>query len=346
MSKYFVVENLKAYTPGEQPQVEGLIKLNTNENPYPPSQKVIDVLEQVAPRLNLYSDPNCTLLTEAFCNYYSINNDEVLFSNGSDEILAFCYMAFGAQSIAFPAISYGFYPVYADLFGLKAEQIPLTADFKVDKKDYFGLEKTIIIANPNAPTGLTLSLADIEEILQNNRDNIVIIDEAYADFSEVSCKSLINIYDNLIVVGTFSKSRNLAGARLGYAIANKELIEDLNLIKNSFNPYNVNMLTQALGTASIKDDKYFTDCISKVVAERERFIEQLNNLGFTTLSSGANFVFTKHPTISGEELYLQLRANKILVRYFNKDKIKDFIRITIGTSQQMDCVIKTLREKL
>ncbi|OON90437.1 MAG: histidinol-phosphate aminotransferase [Epulopiscium sp. Nele67-Bin002] len=346
MSKYLAsrLSNLVAYTPGEQPDKDKYIKLNTNENPYPPAKEVTDVLTEVAPNLHLYCDPACKALTEAFCNYYSINKEETLFANGSDEILALCYMTFCEQSVAFPSISYGFYEVYSDLFCLDAYKIPLTADFRVDKNDYFNLDKTIIIANPNAPTGVTISLSDIEDILNTNKDNVVIIDEAYADFCDVSCKELVKAYDNLVVVGTFSKSRNLAGARLGYAIACEALIEDLKRVKNSFNPYNVNMLTQALGTASIKQDEYFKNCISKVITERNNFIRQLDKLGFSTLTSGANFVFTTHCKFSGEELYNKLRDRKILVRHFNKEPINNFVRITIGTPEQMKQVSKALEE--
>ncbi|OOB80351.1 MAG: histidinol-phosphate transaminase [Epulopiscium sp. Nuni2H_MBin003] len=336
MSKFLVqnLSNLVAYVPGEQPKKNEFIKLNTNENPYPPPG--VDILSDVAINLNLYNDPNCTKLTNVFGKYYNLAEDEVIFGNGSDEILAFCYMAFCEKEIAFPNISYGFYSVYSELFGLAGQKIPLTSDFRINKEDYFNLGKTIIIANPNAPTGIVLSLEDIEDILKHNQNNIVIIDEAYADFGEVTCKKLINQYDNIVVVGTFSKSRNLAGARLGYAIANRDLIEDIKLIKNSFNPYNVNALTQALGVVSIEQDEYFKECVDKIVTERKRFISFLDELDFHTLPSSANFVFTKHNTMSGAELAQKLREHKILVRYF--DKIGEYVRITIGTTSQMDYV--------
>ncbi|OON99059.1 MAG: histidinol-phosphate transaminase [Epulopiscium sp. Nele67-Bin004] len=338
MSRFFTLKNLVPYTPGEQPSLNDYIKLNTNENPYPPSKNVRNVLN--GGNLHLYPDPKCSKLTKAFSDYYNIDKEEVIFANGSDEILAFCYFAFCKDKVAFPSISYGFYEVYANLFELESNKIPLLSNFKINPANYLRLNQTIIIANPNAPTGIALSVSDIEIILEHNPNNIVIIDEAYSDFGEVTCRQLINKYDNLVVVGTFSKSRNLAGARLGYAIANKEVISDLQVVRNSFNPYNVNTLTQALGVASIEDDEYFKSCTQKIVEERQRFITNLDKLGYMTLESGANFVFTKHKSLSGEQLYTELRSNKILVRYF--DKIKDYVRITIGTPEQMAYVIKVM----
>ncbi len=338
MSRFFTLKNLVPYTPGEQPTLNDYIKLNTNENPYPPSKNVQGVLD--GGNLHLYPDPKCTKLTQVFSEHYNINKEEVIFGNGSDEILAFCYFAFCKDRVAFPSISYGFYEVYANLFGLQSNKIPLLSNFQINPANYFRLHQTIIIANPNAPTGLTLDIGDIEAILEHNPNNVVIIDEAYSDFSGVTCRTLINKYDNLVVVGTFSKSRNLAGSRLGYAIANKKLILDLQVVRNSFNPYNINTLTQSLGVASIEDDEYFKSCTEKIISERESFINNLDNLGYITLESGANFVFTKHRALSGEQLYTELRSNKILVRYFNN--IKDYVRITIGTPEQMAYVIKVM----
>ncbi|ONI44807.1 histidinol-phosphate transaminase [Candidatus Epulonipiscioides gigas] len=343
MSKFLSnkLRNLIPYVPGEQPKKGEFIKLNTNENPYPPSQNMADIAQKVAKELNLYCDPNCSVLTDTFCKYYNIDCNEVLFGNGSDEILAFCYLAFCDREVAFPNISYGFYQVFSDLFNIQAEQIALNDKFEINIEAYFNKNKTIIIANPNAPTGIALNENQIETILQNNAQNVVVIDEAYADFSGYSAKKLINKYENLVVVGTFSKSRNLAGARLGYAIANENLISDLAMVKNSYNPYNVNALTQTLGIESIRDDAYFKECIQKIINERNNFIEFLDRNDFYTLPSKANFVFTKSNTISGEQLYQNLREQKILVRYFKT--IGDFVRITIGTTEEMNAVKKALK---
>lgn len=322
------------YTPGEQPKRGEFIKLNTNESPYPPSPRAVAAAAEAAKTLNLYCDPSAKALTAEFCNYYNV--DDVIFGNGSDEILAFCYLAFCEKEVAFPKISYGFYQVFSDLYNVVAEQIPLTENFEIDPATYFNKKKTIIIANPNAPTGIALNKDQLESILAANEQNVVIIDEAYADFSGFSARSLIEKYNNLVVVGTFSKSRNLAGARLGFAVANTELINDIALVKNSYNPYNVNAVTQAMGAVSIAEAEYFEKCVGKIVAEREKFIEFLEQNGFYTLPSKANFVFTKPAAASGEELYEYLRSKKILVRYFKA--IPDFVRITIGTAIEMDAV--------
>lgn len=348
MSRFMVksLQTLKAYTPGQQPKQGEMVKLNTNENPFPPPLSVAEVAANKTNLLHLYNDPTCGKLTETFANTYKIPKNQVLFANGSDEILAFCFLAFceKTQGVCFPEISYGFYEVFSDLFQVPYEKVPLKEDLSIAHEDYFEKGKTIIIANPNAPTSLFLPLSSIEEILIKNPDNVVIIDEAYVDFGGESARVLISRYPNLVVTGTFSKSRNLAGARLGYVIAQEELIQDLNTVKYSFNPYNVNTLTQALGVESLENELYFQDCCQKIIDTRCYFMNELVKLQFHVLESKANFVFTSHPRISGEALMNQLVARNILVRHFTHPKIKDFVRITIGTQEQMELLIKNLKE--
>ena len=344
MSKRF--DSLEAYTPGEQPQDKKYIKLNTNESPFMPSPEVIKAVnEKEVSSLMLYSDPKASALIKAIAKNYGVCEDEVFVGNGSDEILAFSFFAFCDKEtgIAFPDISYGFYEVYADLYGFNKEIVPLDSDFNVVPETYFNKGKTIIIANPNAPTGKCLPLSDIERILNANKDNLVIIDEAYVDFGGESAVSLIGKYENLLVIQTFSKSRNLAGSRLGFAIANKALIADLNKIKYSFNPYNINRLTLIAGEASVNDKEYFKDCVSKIIKNREKTTKELEKMGFFVLPSKTNFIFAKSDKISGYDLYMKLKDEGILVRHFNKERIKDFIRITIGNEEQMDKFIETVR---
>lgn len=338
--------DLQGYTPGEQPKQGEFIKLNTNENPFPPSPKVEGILLEKSRQLQLYSDNTCGELTKTFAKYKNMGENNVLFANGSDEILAFCFLAYTSPSIGicFPSISYGFYQVFADLFGANQEKISLSADLSINVEDYFHKNKTVLLANPNAPTGLALGLAEIERIVENNPDQVVIIDEAYVDFGGESACILTKKYENLLVCGTFSKSRNLAGARLGYAIGHQDLIEDLNKIKYSFNPYNVNTLTQALGVASIEEDAYFQKCCKTIMTTREDFVAELDKIGFETLPSCANFIFTKHPNIPGEDVFSQLKDRKILVRHFSNPQISDYVRITIGTAEDMEKVVKNLKE--
>ncbi len=350
MSKFLAPKyaDLEAYTPGEQPKAGQYIKLNTNENPFPPAPESAEAVAEKVAMLNIYNDNTCAALTTTFANYYNIDEENVIFANGSDEILAFCFLAFCDEKtgVAFPEISYGFYKVFAKLFSIEPEKIPLCDDLTINIADYFGKNKTIVIANPNAPTGIALTPAQIEEILKATPENIVVIDEAYVDFGGESVIPLTKIYDNLIVSGTFSKSRNLAGARLGYAVASSSLIADLNKIKYSYNPYNVNALTQALGKVSIEQDAYFKDCIAKIVAARDEFVTDIATLGFETLPSSANLIFTKHKTASGTMLYNELRNRNVLVRHFDDEKIKDYLRISIGTMDDMKKVAKILEEIL
>jgi histidinol-phosphate aminotransferase len=350
MSRFFTerLSKLEAYTPGEQPKDMKYIKLNTNESPFPPSESVTVAAEREAHRLMLYSDPECTTLVSAFSELYGIDKSELIMTNGSDEVLNFAFMAFSDAScpIVFPDITYGFYPVFARLNGIPYEEIPLAEDFSVNPEDYIGIGKNIVIANPNAPTGIALSLNDIERIVASNPDNVVIIDEAYVDFGAESAVSLVPRYPNLLVTGTFSKSRSLAGARLGFGIAQRELIADLNTIKYSTNPYNVNRMTMAAGEAAIRDNDYYMNNCRTVMENREYTRARLSALGFKVLPSMANFLFAESPDVDGEELYLELRRRGILIRHFSKEKIKNFNRITIGTRAEMDALLTEIENIL
>ncbi|MBE7057777.1 MAG: histidinol-phosphate transaminase [Ruminococcaceae bacterium] len=340
---------LEAYTPGEQPQDKKYIKLNTNESPFPPSKGVLEAVNQDAvSQLNLYPDPECKELRETIAKHYGVLAKNVFVGNGSDDILSFAFMAFCGKNsnAAFPDISYGFYRVYAELHGVPYVEIPLKSDFSVNAEDYIGINKNVFIANPNAPTGLTLSLEQISKICESNKDNIVLIDEAYVDFGAESSVNLTKKYDNLITVMTYSKSRSMAGARLGFAIASEAIIEDLNKIKYSTNPYSINRLTNLAGIAAIKDNDYYADNCKKIVEVREYTKSELEKLGFDFTDSKSNFIFAKNGKIDGETLYKKLKDKGILVRHFSKERIKDFVRITVGTKEQMDKLLDAVREIL
>ncbi|MBO5935129.1 MAG: histidinol-phosphate transaminase [Clostridia bacterium] len=341
--------NIEPYTPGEQPKVSNLIKLNTNESPFPPSPKVIEALnsEEIS-KLNLYSDPDTKEVIDAIAETFGVNPNQILMGNGSDEILAFAFQAFCDKNNepCFADITYGFYPVFCELYGLNPEIIPLREDLSISAEDYIGKNKSIFIANPNAPTGLALSLCEIEKILDSNKDSIVLIDEAYVDFGAESAVSLIGKYDNLIVSRTFSKSRNLAGARIGFAISNPELIADMCKMKFSFNPYNLNRLSIIAGKEAVLDTEYFDRCIAEIIANREYTVNELEKRDFTILDSKANFIFAKHNTLSGADYFNELRKRNIIVRYFSKERIKDYVRITIGSKEQMTALIEATDEIL
>ena len=346
-SKY---KDLEAYTPGEQPIDKKYIKLNTNESPYPPSKKVVDALssEEVL-KLNLYSDPTARGLKASIAELYGVQSENVFVSNGSDDILNFSFMAFcekGKRAVKFPEISYGFYSVYAELHGADYTAIPLKNDFSIDIKDYSSNDATVVIANPNAPTGIALSVADIEKLVKANPDNLVLVDEAYVDFGGESAVDLTKKYDNLLVVCTFSKSRSLAGARLGFAIASKDIIADLEKIKYSTNPYNINRLSLIAGEMAILDNDYYMDNCKKIIETREYTQSKLRELGFEVTDSKANFIFAKSDMIEGKELYLRLKDKGILIRHFGKEKIKDYNRITVGTRKEMDALISAVAEIL
>ena len=351
MSRYFTEKfaALEPYTPGEQPRDMQYVKLNTNESPFPPSPKVAAAVAEQCGKLQLYSDPESTALREKLAQRYGVTPRQVLVSNGSDEALNFAFMAFADERspLAFPDISYGFYPVFAQLNRIPYTQIPLKEDFSIDPRDYMGIGKTVVIANPNAPTGLCLPLTDIEDIVRSNPDNVVIVDEAYVDFGGESAVSLVDKYENLLVVQTFSKSRSMAGARLGFAIGNETLIADLNTLRYSTNPYNVNRMTEFAAVAALEEDSYYGQNAKTIMENRAWTARELKALGFTVLDSKANFLFAKSDRLEGGELYRQLKARGVLVRHFTKPRISDYVRITIGTMAQMETLmdrIKTILE--
>lgn len=348
MSRFFSEKysTLVPYTPGEQPQDRKYVKLNTNESPFSPSKAVAEAVEKEAEKLQLYSDPECVALRKKAAEVFGVNDDEIIMTNGSDEVLNFAFMAFADENnpLLFADITYGFYPVFAELNHIPYTEIPLKEDFSLDPADYTAVGKTVVIANPNAPTGLCLSLDVIEEVVKSNPDNVVIIDEAYIDFGGVSAVELTKKYDNLLVTGTFSKSRSMAGARLGFGIGNAKLIADLNTVKYSTNPYNVNRLTAVAGIAALEDNGYYMDNCKIIQQNREWTTAELEKLGFTVLPSTANFIFAKSDRIGGEELYLTLKERGILIRHFTKERICDYNRITIGTAEQMKLFIDAVKE--
>ena len=341
-------KRLVPYTPGEQPKTRKFLKLNTNESPFPPSPKAQQCAAEALGTLELYSDPTCAALVKKACALFGVEEDEILFTNGSDEILNFAFMAFcdAAHPAVFPDITYGFYPVFADVNGVPYREIPLDDNFRICVEDYTPAKGTVFIANPNAPTGTALTLSQIETILKANPDNVVVMDEAYVDFGAESAVGLIHRYDNLLVTRTFSKSRSMAGARLGFGIACKELIRDLNTMKYSTNPYNVNAVTMAAGIGALQDEAYTQKNIQTIIENRTYTVEGLQKIGFAVLPSQTNFIFAKHPDIGGEKLYAALKEKGILVRHFNKERIKAFNRITIGTKEQMQILIHTITEIL
>lgn len=336
---------MEAYVPGEQPRDMVYIKLNTNESPFPPAPQVAEAMtkEQVD-LLRLYSDPTCKVLKEKLANLYGVKTENIYVGNGSDEVLEFAFMAFSQDGVLFPDITYGFYTVFGDLFRADYRQVPLKEDFSVDYKDYCNAGKMIVIANPNAPTGLSIPVWQIEEILKSNPDHVVLIDEAYVDFGGESCYPLLNQYENLLVVRTFSKSRCLAGGRLGYAIGPANLIADLEKLKFSTNPFNVNRLSMVLGEATVDAEDYYQEKCREIIAIREKSTELMREMDFEVLPSQGNFIFARHNAIGGEALYLELKKRGILVRHFNGARIREFNRITIGTAEQMDKFIATVRE--
>ena len=341
-------DTLVPYVPGEQVNVK-VIKLNTNESPFPPSPKVREVLnDEVINKLNLYSDPELKELCNAIAEQFDVTPDMVFCGNGSDDVLAFAIMGFCGRGgkLCCPEISYGFYPVYADIFGVELEQIPLKDDFSIDANDYIGKGKNIVIANPNAPTGLTLTFDEVEKIVASNPDNVVIMDEAYMAFCGESCMELVKKYNNLLVTRTFSKSHSLAGLRVGFGIGSKELIADLNKLKFSFNPYNINTLSVKAAAAAIADNEYYDDKISQIVEIREKVTAQLRDLGFTCTNSKSNFIFASSDKMPACEIAAKLREKGILIRYFNKPKIDNYLRITVGSAEDMQTLVNTLKEIL
>lgn len=343
-----MAKRAEPYVPGEQLNKENIIKLNTNENPYPPSPIVIEAIsKEIGKDLRLYPSPTMDDLKQTIARYYQLEKENVFVGNGSDEVLAFSFMAFfnPGKQIVFPEITYSFYPVYAKLFHIPYKKIPLNEDFTLDVASFFNSEGGVIFPNPNAPTSIYLSLEKVEEIAKQNRDKVVIVDEAYIDFAPKSAVSLIDSYDNLLVIQTFSKSRALAGLRVGFALGNESLIEALIRMKDSFNSYPVDRLALAGAKAAMEDTAYFREITNKIIRTREWVTEKLEHLGFFVLPSATNFVFASHAQFPAKSLYEQLREQNILIRYFAQKPIDNFARITIGTDEEMEIFIAAV-EKL
>ena len=342
-------KSILPYTAGEQPQDKKYVKLNTNECPYPPSPEVETVLKEFdAGRLRLYPDPENKKLVSAIAQKYGLEDDNVFVGNGSDEVLCMCFPAFFDENdkVAYADVTYSFYKVWAHMFGVTSHRIPLDEEFRLVYGDYLSLDgvKGIIICNPNAPTGTALNRPDLLKIVEGNPDKIVIVDEAYGEFASCSVTSCVTDYPNLLVVKTMSKAYALAGARCGYAIGNKALIDALKLVKNSMNSYTVNALTEKIAIAALNDKKYYAGIIDKINAEREETADSLRELGFEVLPSSGNFIFAKHKKLSGSEIYFQLKENGVLVRHFKSDRISDFVRITIGTHEEMKTLISEVKK--
>jgi histidinol-phosphate aminotransferase len=344
-----LVQRIDPYVPGEQPKVEGLVKLNTNESPYPPSPNVIkQITKEAIDNLRLYPDPSSSVLKSAIANNLNVGIENVFVGNGSDEVLAFTFQAFFKHNkpLLFPDITYGFYPVYCGLYDIDFIQVPLAEDFSINLNDYRQANGGIIFPNPNAPTGIGMELDAIEAILQSNKDSLVVVDEAYVDFGSDSAVTLVDRYPNLLVVQTLSKSRSLAGIRVGFAVGSAELVEGLERIKNSFNPYSIDRIAGLAATQAIEDTDYFDRCCQKTIATREQVAQQLESLGFEILPSKANFLMVKPKGIAAADLFAQLRERKILVRYFSKPRIDAFLRVSIGTDEEMTIFIDAVKEIL
>ena len=337
------IRKVEPYVPGEQPKDTDVIKLNTNENPYGPSPRVKDIMQD-ADALRLYPDPTASILVDAIAEYHGVDPSQVFVGVGSDDVLAMSFLTFfnSDKPVLFPDITYSFYDVWAELFRIPFERPALDDSFRLVKEDYFSINGGIVFPNPNAPTGIYEDIADVEDIISHNRDSIVIVDEAYIDFGGESALGLIDKYDNLVVVRTFSKSRSMAGLRIGYAVSNPVLIKALNDVKYSYNSYTMNRPSLIMGTESVKDDEYFRATIAKVVATRERFVEAIKPLGFTCLESSANFVFATHDTIPARDIFEAAKKAHIYVRYFDKPRIDNYLRISIGTDEEMDAFVSFL----
>ena len=339
---------LVPYTPGEQPQNRKYVKLNTNESPFPPSPGVLAAVSTEAEKLQLYSDPESKLLRQALADHYGLQTEQLIVGNGSDELLNFAFMACCDDNTpaVFPDISYGFYPVYAEMNRLPYIEVPLNDDLEICIEDYKSLYGTVFLANPNAPTGRAKTVDELKELLTARPESILVVDEAYVDFGAESMLPFLSEYDNLLVIQTFSKFRSLAGARLGFAAGNPELIRDLNMLKYSTNPYNVNRMTSAAGIAALREDDYYQKNAQKIVENREYTINALKTLGFRVLPSKSNFIFAQVPDRNGKSLYLKLKERGVLVRHFDKERISDYVRITIGTRDQMDILIREIKHIL
>lgn len=348
MSRFWspIVEKLDPYVPGEQPKVLDLIKLNTNENPYPPSPKAVAaMLAETGDNLRLYSDPNATELKQALATHFDLSTQQVFVGNGSDEVLAHTFQALLKQEkpLLFPDISYSFYPVYCGLYEIEAHRIPLRDNFSIAIEDYNIENGGIIFPNPNAPTGKLLALAAIKELLQKNPNSVVVVDEAYIDFGGESAAILVNDYDNLLVIQTLSKSRSLAGLRVGFALGHADLIDGLERVKNSFNSYPLDRIAIKGAVAAIEDTDYFDTTRQKIISSRENMLGTLAQLGFESLPSAANFVFTKHKSLSAKHIAKQLRAQNIIVRHFDKARISEYLRISVGSETECQQLLVCLK---
>ena len=348
MSKYFSSKfaSLEPYVPGEQPQDMSYVKLNTNESPFDPPKEVVPVIRDAARNIRLYSDPESAELRQAIADYYGLEPENVMATNGSDEALNYAFMAFCDEEhpIVFPEITYGFYPVIATLNNIPFETISLREDYTIDSREYEGINKNICIANPNAPTGIAMALEEIEQIVRTNPENIIIIDEAYVDFGARSAVPLLYRYDNLLVTQTFSKSRSLAGGRLGFILGAKDLIADMNTLRNASNPYNINRMTAKAGIVTLRENTYFRNSCQAIQFNRRYTSRALAALGFEILPSSANFLFVRSDRIGGEELYRKLKEKGVLIRHFSDPKISDWNRVTIGTKVQMDIFLAKVEE--
>jgi len=351
MNKYWSrrLDGIEAYTPGEQPKIPGLIKLNTNENPYDPSPKALAALASAATAdMRLYPDPDAHALRDVLAETHGLAPDQIFVGNGSDEVLAFSFLAFfdAGRPLLFPDITYSFYPVYGDFFGIDYERVPLDADFQIPVSRFCRTSGGVIFPNPNAPTGIALPLVDVERIVAADPDRVVIVDEAYVDFGADSAVELIRRYPNVLVIQTLSKYRALAGLRLGWAMGDRGLVEALACVKNCINSYTIDRAAQAAAAAAVSDRAYYEETAQKIIATRERTAAALRSLNVHVLPSSANFLFAAPPDGRGEEVFQKLRERKILVRYFQKPRISRFLRITIGTDQEMDVLLAALEEIL
>jgi len=343
------VRKVVPYVPGEQPNETKMIKLNTNENPYPPAPGVAKLLAGFdVDKLRLYPEPTCKVLVDAIAEYYGLDNSQVFVGVGSDDVLAMIFMTFfnSKKPILFPDITYSFYDVWADMLRIPYETKALDENFKIRKEDYYGENGGVIFPNPNAPTGILMELSEIEDIVAHNQDAIVVVDEAYIDFGGVSALPLTKKYDNLLVVQTFSKSRSMAGMRIGFAMGNPKLIRYINDVKYSFNSYTMNQTALALGVEAIRDKAYFEETRAKIIATREWTKQELKRLGFSFGDSMSNFIFATHATVPAREIFEALRKENIYVRYFSKERIDNYLRISIGTQAEMETLIAFLESYL
>lgn len=341
------VRRVVPYTPGEQPQVTDVVKLNTNENPYPPSPSVRAILEDFEyGKMRLYPDPDSSVLVDAIAKRYNVKSSQVFAGVGSDDVLSIAFMTFfgSDKPILFPNITYSFYDVWADVYRIPYKQIPLNSDFSINREDYITENGGIVIANPNAPTGVMETIENIEYIVKNNPDSVVIIDEAYVDFGGESCLPLVEKYENLLVVQTYSKSRSMAGMRIGFAIGSEKLIKYMNDVKFSINSYTMNPITQLCGAASMADEEYFRETVDRIIATRERSKARLTELGFVFPDSKTNFIFASPQKVSAQVIFEELKKRNIFVRYWNKPIICDYLRISIGTDEEMDRLFNALEE--